>query len=211
MRKILALFITFLAFTLCNSGVQAASQLTYNPEGYVVGYSLPGITPAGNPNFENYASYKLVEKGPGGKNGYLVKASLMEGSNMYLNIASDSYEVLDPTYSLFGNFNRAGGTLGQRNFIKISGTIDDPTLGSYSGVLMTADLTKLVVGTDLIGMNTTNIVCPFFDFCTDEESAYINLKTGLAVTTIPLPGAVWLFGSGLLGLVGITRHKKKTA
>jgi len=27
-------------------------------------------------------------------------------------------------------------------------------------------------------------------------------------STIPIPAAVWLFGSGLLGLVGIARHKK---
>jgi len=27
------------------------------------------------------------------------------------------------------------------------------------------------------------------------------------VTTVPLPGAVWLFGSGLLGLVGVARRK----
>ena len=27
------------------------------------------------------------------------------------------------------------------------------------------------------------------------------------VSTVPIPAAVWLFGSGLLGLVGITRRK----
>ncbi|MGD2055750.1 MAG: VPLPA-CTERM sorting domain-containing protein [Gammaproteobacteria bacterium] len=216
MRKIPALFITFLAVTLCCTGVKAASQLTYDSEGHVVGYSLPGITPAGSPNFENYASIRLIEKGPGGNNGYLVMGSLMEGSKMYFNIgvangvATNSYEVLDPTYSLFGNFTAAGDTLGKRNFIEITGTIDDLDFGTYSGVLMTADLTKLVVGEDLIGMNTGNIVCPFFDFCTENESAYINLDTGLAVTTVPLPGAAWLFGSGLLGLTGIARRKKVT-
>jgi hypothetical protein len=213
-RKILAAFVTFVAFTLCGNVAQAASQLTYDSGGHVIGYSLPGISPAGNPNFENYASLRLIEKGPGGKNGYLVMGSLLEGSNMYFNmgvtdgVATNSFEVLDPTYSLFGNFNAAGDTLGKRNFIEITGTIDDLDFGTYSGVLMTADLTKLVVGEDLIGMNTSNIVCPLFDFCAENESAYINLDTGLAVTTVPLPGAAWLFGSGLLGLVGMARRKK---
>ena len=36
----------------------------------------------------------------------------------------------------------------------------------------------------------------------DGDSALIY------VSTVPLPGAVWLFGSGLLGLVGIARRKK---
>ena len=34
------------------------------------------------------------------------------------------------------------------------------------------------------------------------------LVIGSAVATVPVPAAVWLFGSGLLGLVGIARHKK---
>lgn len=29
-----------------------------------------------------------------------------------------------------------------------------------------------------------------------------------SVTVVPIPAAVWLFGSGLLGLIGIARHKK---
>ena len=29
-----------------------------------------------------------------------------------------------------------------------------------------------------------------------------------AVATVPVPAAVWLFGSGLLGLVGVARRKK---
>jgi hypothetical protein len=29
-----------------------------------------------------------------------------------------------------------------------------------------------------------------------------------AVSAVPVPAAVWLFGSGLLGLVGISRRKK---
>jgi hypothetical protein len=33
--------------------------------------------------------------------------------------------------------------------------------------------------------------------------------TGTPDTVIPVPAAVWLFGSGLLGLVGIARRKKK--
>ena len=30
----------------------------------------------------------------------------------------------------------------------------------------------------------------------------------IATTAVPLPAAAWLFGSGLIGLVGIARRKK---
>jgi len=32
-------------------------------------------------------------------------------------------------------------------------------------------------------------------------------SVGVAVSTVPLPGAAWLFGSGLLGLIGVARRK----
>lgn len=37
-----------------------------------------------------------------------------------------------------------------------------------------------------------------------------NLHGVAYVSTIPVPAAVWLFGSGLIGLIGIARSKKKT-
>ncbi len=72
-------------------------------------------------------------------------------------------------------------------------------------------------------MSTFNIDCPVWSFCTTAESFYvagdfgndpnkIKLKGSkggaTAVTTIPVPAAVWLFGSGLLGLVGVARRRK---
>lgn len=44
---------------------------------------------------------------------------------------------------------------------------------------------------------------PILDGSTDQF--YIE---GLNVTQVPVPAAVWLFGSGLLGLIGIARRKK---
>ena len=48
---------------------------------------------------------------------------------------------------------------------------------------------------------------------TQGESAFIEKKfaggsVGLVVNPVPVPPAVWLFGSGLIGLVGIARRKK---
>jgi hypothetical protein len=41
------------------------------------------------------------------------------------------------------------------------------------------------------------------------KKARIFKTSGIAITSIPVPAAVWLFGSGLLGLVGIAHRRKK--
>ena len=37
---------------------------------------------------------------------------------------------------------------------------------------------------------------------------YVNFNGWLYGTVVPVPSAVWLFGSGLLGLIGLARRKK---
>jgi hypothetical protein len=93
--------------------------------------------------------------------------------------------------------------------------------------LMTADLTGVWDSSgSLIGFNTMNIQCSAsinaLAPCTSAEVVYLTQlqqsldlggvkgktsTTGLAVTSVPLPAAAWLFGSGLLGLVGVSRRK----
>ena len=48
----------------------------------------------------------------------------------------------------------------------------------------------------------------FFDGTPYSEIFNITV-TGTAAPAVPVPAAVWLFGSGLLGLVGVARRKKK--
>ena len=48
-------------------------------------------------------------------------------------------------------------------------------------------------------------VNPPYDFTNTYESAVIN------PTTVPLPAALWLFGSGMLGLVGVARRRGRAA
>jgi hypothetical protein len=94
---------------------------------------------------------------------------------------------------------------------------------------MTADLSgPWAISEDgtLLGFNTKNIVCHSAisayvpGGCTQNEVIYLALQdaitdgtmklktTGLALTTVPVPAAAWLFGSGLLGLAGIARRRK---
>ena len=40
------------------------------------------------------------------------------------------------------------------------------------------------------------------------EEVRIHLEGTISVSAVPIPAAVWLFGSGLIGLIGIARRKK---
>jgi len=68
-----------------------------------------------------------------------------------------------------------------------------------------------VVGTGVVSCVDT-ILCGGTNFdptgVTWDLSAQSEGSTySLSVTTVPVTAAVWLFGSGLLGLVGIARRK----
>jgi hypothetical protein len=45
----------------------------------------------------------------------------------------------------------------------------------------------------------------------DESWAMDNLRVSVTTQAAPLPAAVWLFGSGLLGLIGVARRKARMA
>ena len=65
--------------------------------------------------------------------------------------------------------------------------------------------------------NTDTDGARIFNFNDGSQTAYnkgINLYAWAVrpgdVAAVPLPATAWLFGSGLLGLVGMARHKKRT-
>ena len=103
----------------------------------------------------------------------------------------------------------------------------DGTLGAFTGTLLTGTLTGLgfpsigngdpleflfdVTGGDLASAYGTSggIILSNSGF-TGFASDFINTPfTGVADTgtVVPVPAAVWLFGSGLLGLIGIARRR----
>jgi hypothetical protein len=112
----------------------------------------------------------------------------------------------------------------------ISGTVDT-TLGTID--LNLSDLHITVSGflsgdfdgwnasTLTLDSNTYNSVTGGFSYGWSDDTIllvnvpiptnttvdYSILLTGTA-STVPIPPAIWLFGSGLLGLIGIARHKE---
>lgn len=192
-----------------------ASLLTSSDGLHPDGYALPGLRPAGYPNFETGVSVRWRQLGNA---GYLLHVKGTDRNSNLLNMSpSLEYGITHSTYHLLARLD-ATGSLISGNLL-ITGGI--PDLGIPNGMLMTAQLGEFNFSDHLLGFNTTDIVCPKFDFCTQNESVYISLAdsfsldlkklntTGLAVTTVPLPAAAWLLGAGLVGLIGIGRRTRK--
>jgi hypothetical protein len=187
---------------------------------------LDGITPSGQPVFMNPVKVRYNPKNETLKawtNGSGREFSLWDGSTLYaargsltLNASVGLDEFNQPVFN--------GGT------VQIKGGIAELGITGGGNVLMSADLVSANLTSDssLWGFNTENIFCnaqmeAFIGQCTNAESVYLVLNslfsgdftssfTGSATahTTIPVPAAVWLFGSAL-GLLGWVRRRANAA
>lgn len=72
-----------------------------------------------------------------------------------------------------------------------------------SGTHFDSILPEIGPGTYLTGYTSPGIGQP-----TEGYSYSLDYTLTYTVAAVPVPAAVWLFGSGLLGLVGIARRKK---
>lgn len=86
------------------------------------------------------------------------------------------------------------------NFVSIEGWNFD--LASLSIVDQTAGLLSLK-GTGSLSGNNLDLTDAVFSFSTTSMNSY-----SMTITAVPVPAAVWLFGSGLIGLIGAARRKK---
>ncbi len=187
------------------------------------GCSLPGLVRGSFPYFEQGVEVNYKTK----HYGFGVKAKYDKDSSLS-SFLKDPADILDITGTKLKFKARVKDSIANGN-IKIRGSIDAIGVTKRS-TLMTADLTGLwamgEAGT-LLGFNTENIVCHNAinaylggDGCTQREVIYLTLQdaitpgtkklktTALALTSVPIPTSIWLFGSGLLGLIGIARRKK---
>ena len=178
-------------------------------------YSLAGINTSGSPAFINDVKVTLNPNNGtiklSGRKDFLFNdgVGLVDGnSSRYTMNLSFDYDGV--------NVTSLGGT------VSLIGGISSLGIGKNT-LLMSADVTSMNITEDsnLWGFNTTNLFCDpaLLITCTADESIYVILdnafsgnfngnfkSTGFAVTTVPVPAAVWLFGSAL-GLLGWIRRR----
>ena len=121
-------------------------------------------------------------------------AGLRTGLNLSNVTGSYSYTLSNP------------GMFGVHTFFDWSTNIDIPVLAVLqvtAGNPMTGPATVASVDSDGDGApGTAMATAPF----KDQTPAFAGVM--VPVAAVPVPAAVWLFGSGLLGLVGVARRKK---
>jgi hypothetical protein len=202
---------------LVSAGSSAATTCDSN--------SISGLVDGSYPCFETSIEFRFKSHGPHPDTltaTYNSKTHKGGGISLFQLSSTDSYSITNTVFDFSANIQHSILT----GSMSISGKIDSL---NASGLLMTANLTGVYgEAGNLVGFNTKDIWCSAAindaiggSGCTKAEVVYFSLDKaldlnarhsqkiyGIAYTSVPLPATAWLFGSGLLGLVGIARRKK---
>jgi len=81
------------------------------------------------------------------------------------------------------------------------GTLDFLSI-KFDGAVVVYDLNGATSGSW-----DSQYFCNTHQICTNNDGGFA-FSHSAAYTVVPVPAAVWLFGSGLIGLIGIARRKK---
>lgn len=130
------------------------------------------------------------------------------------------------TESVTGTFDFDSGVVSLNSFqfdspLWINGALDDLGDGTYrayfpdfifvGGAPGAWEISEFAFGAaDLITTPVGDAVVPSNMVIGAPSDTFIgfNLSGSLVVTVVPIPPAIWLFGSGLIGLIGFARHKQ---
>lgn len=123
-------------------------------------------------------------------------------------IAFQSFTFATTTLSLDPDFGRLPDVL--------SGELEGLAFGNFAGIgtagrVGTFTFEALTAGSMTLTADTTSDPLKGGAFISDvtfSEQAMTFGNVTVAVNAVPVPAAVWLFGSGLLGLVGVARRAK---
>jgi hypothetical protein len=86
----------------------------------------------------------------------------------------------------------------------LSGVLDQFSANSSQAGMVSFDLSPYVSGTEVLQLGLQFELFDVSGGSLDSTATVSNL----ALTQVPVPAAIWLFGSGLMSLIGVVRHKK---
>lgn len=128
--------------------------------------------------------------------------ALVSVSGIVLDLAG-----ADPAFSCPGTGNCSSGA----GFESIHWGSFSQVIAVGAGVVQmaTVSLTALAGGSASFGMVDDPAAGGWFDvaFFGDATPVFNGTSVTINSTVVPVPAAVWLFGSGLLGLVGVARRR----
>ena len=111
-------------------------------------------------------------------------------------------------------FNPDAGVIDFSGFVGF-GLFDQPTGADFIFASLTftalnppSDVVALIQGAGGVWQNG-DLLATDYDGISNSTVTYGNAT--ITVSAVPVPAAVWLFGSGLIGLVGIARRKTQFA
>ena len=88
----------------------------------------------------------------------------------------------------------------------ISGVLDQFSVMSTQAGMVSFDLSPYVVsGTEVLQLG---LQFELYDMSGSLLNSTATVSNLALTQVVPIPAAVWLFGSGLLGLIGVARRKK---
>jgi hypothetical protein len=125
---------------------------------------------------------------------------LIDG-NFIQVLNSGNVEASDNTFFVNGG---TGATSGLPQFVATGQDVWYGNTGTFTGTLANAGTNNnfyFVTGTVVTGGRSTDTLLGTFSF-NNGQFTFNN-----ANTPVPLPAPVWLFGSGLLGLIGLGRRR----
>ena len=169
--------------------------------------------------FPNAGTTTIIAPGAGGSNWAGEASAINVATGATMKFANVGAGLLVPGQAFTVNFdwkgtNGIGGVIDIRVFSELSGGGVSKTdiLAGGTGAGLTADWTNfglvdLITGPDVSG----GVTVEFTAICGADAGCFSNLaidNVSVNANVVPVPAAVWLFGSGLIGLIGIARRRK---
>ena len=116
-------------------------------------------------------------------------------------------ETINPVSGLIIEFNVFGQTFTEQNDVDYD---TYPALSFFDGSVTGLDyIVSEISGITLTNINQEGVYGFLINGLTAVEGGYEGLLVVDDIGTVPVPAAAWLFGSGLIGLLGITKRRAR--